>query len=69
MLKVKRLKNTSALKTYEKMKANGGYCPCKLNRDETTKCICKEFRDQMANLSDKQTSVVCHCGVYEANKI
>lgn len=26
--------------------ANGGYCPCKLLKNEDTLCICKEFREQ-----------------------
>ena len=30
----------------EKVKANGGYCPCSCVKDETTKCMCKEFREQ-----------------------
>ena len=39
--------------------ANGGYCPCKVNKDETTKCMCLEFREQFMG--------ECGCGLY--NKI
>ena len=35
---------------------NDGYCPCKIERTEETKCMCKEFRDQ--------ESGECHCGLY-----
>lgn len=39
------------------IKENGGYCPCALVQDETTKCICKEFRDS--------TKIgYCRCGLY-----
>lgn len=39
-----------------KLKENDGYCPCRLIKDETTKCMCLEFR--------KQTEGECHCGLY-----
>lgn len=39
------------------LKENGGYCPCRLVKNEDTKCMCKEFREQ--------ASGVCHCGLYE----
>ena len=40
----------------EKLKANGGYCPCRVIKNEDTKCMCKEFREQ--------ESGECHCGLY-----
>ena len=39
-----------------KLKENGGFCPCRLEQNEDTKCPCKEFREQE---SDE-----CHCGLY-----
>ena len=35
-------------KIKEGLKAKGGYCPCRLPRTEEYKCICKEFKEQMA---------------------
>ena len=35
---------------------NDGYCPCKFIKDETTRCMCEEFREQ--------ESGECHCGLY-----
>lgn len=40
-----------------KLKENGNYCPCKLLKNEDTKCMCKEFREQNAPGE-------CHCGLY-----
>ena len=40
----------------EGLKRNDGYCPCRLEKNEDTKCMCKEFREQ--------TSGECHCGLY-----
>lgn len=40
-----------------KLKANDGYCPCRLVKSEDTKCICKEFREQ-------DFEGLCHCGLY-----
>lgn len=39
------------------LKANGGYCPCRIEQTPDTKCPCKEFRDQT-------TAGECHCGLY-----
>jgi hypothetical protein len=36
---------------------NDGYCPCLIEKNEDTKCICKEFREQGVGL--------CRCGRYE----
>ena len=41
----------------DKLKANGGYCPCRLSKTEDTRCMCKEFLEQ-------QESGYCHCGLY-----
>ena len=45
----------------EGLKATGGYCPCRLSRTEDTKCICKEFREQM---QDPDFEGYCHCLLY-----
>ncbi|MBQ4650976.1 MAG: ferredoxin thioredoxin reductase catalytic beta chain [Firmicutes bacterium] len=41
--------------------AKGGYCPCRLQRTEDNKCICKEFREQIA---DPDFEGYCHCMLY-----
>ena len=41
----------------KKVKENNGYCPCRIVKNEDTKCICKEFREQ-------QVEGECHCGMY-----
>ena len=45
----------------QKLKENDGYCPCKLIKNEDTKCICKEFMEQ--GLGE------CHCGLYKKIEI
>lgn len=49
----------------DKMKENGGYCPCRLTKSEDTKCICKEFREQIA---DPDFEGYCHCMLYYKSK-
>ena len=49
----------------EGLKVKGGYCPCRLERTEENKCICKEFRDQMA---DPEFEGFCHCMLYYKEK-
>lgn len=34
---------------------NEGYCPCRLTKNEDTKCPCKEMMEHQN----------CHCGLFE----
>lgn len=45
----------------EGLKRNGGYCPCRREKNEDTKCMCKEFRDQ---IEDPNYEGYCHCMLY-----
>ncbi len=38
------------------LKANEGYCPCRISKTPDTKCMCKEFREAKEG--------ECHCGLY-----
>ena len=49
----------------EGLKRKGGYCPCRLQKTEETKCICKEFREQIA---DPDFEGYCHCLLYYKSK-
>lgn len=46
----------------QKLKENNGYCPCRVEKTEDTKCMCKEFRE-MKNEGE------CHWGLYKKVKI
>ena len=35
----------------EGLKRTGGYCPCRLERTEDNKCMCREFREQMQRIA------------------
>jgi len=43
------------------LEAKGGYCPCKLEQSEATKCVCQEFKAQIA---DPDFEGYCHCMLY-----
>lgn len=45
----------------EGLKKTGGYCPCRLERTEENRCMCKEFREQIA---DPEFEGFCHCMLY-----
>ena len=49
----------------EGLKRTGGYCPCRLARTEENKCMCKEFREQIA---DPDFEGYCHCMLYYKEK-
>ena len=42
-----------------------GYCPCRLERTEDNRCMCKEFREQIA---DPDFEGFCHCMLYYKEK-
>lgn len=48
----------------QKLKETGGYCPCCVERTPDTKCMCKEFREQI----EQSISGECHCGLYVAEE-
>ena len=43
----------------------GGHCPCRREMTEDTMCMCKEFREQIAN---EQFEGFCHCMLYYKEK-
>lgn len=45
----------------EGLERTGGYCPCRLERTEENKCMCKEFREQ---IKDPEFEGFCHCMLY-----
>lgn len=44
---------------------SGGYCPCRREKSEDNKCICREFREQIA---DPNFEGYCHCMLYYKEK-
>ena len=49
----------------EGLKRTGGYCPCRLARTEDFKCMCKVFKEQIA---DPDFEGYCHCLLYYKEK-
>ena len=49
----------------EGLEKKGGYCPCRMEINEDNKCICKEFRQLIA---DPDFDGFCHCLLYYKSK-
>ena len=49
----------------EGLKKKNGYCPCRLEIKPEYKCMCQEFRDQIA---DPEYEGFCHCMLYYKHK-
>ena len=45
----------------EGLKKKDGHCPCRIEMTEDTMCMCKEFREQIA---DTEFEGYCHCMLY-----
>ncbi len=45
----------------EGLRARGGYCPCRVEKSDDNKCICREFREQIAA---PDFEGYCHCKLY-----
>lgn len=43
------------------LEERGGYCPCRREKTEDTKCMCREFREQ---IQDPTFEGYCHCMLY-----
>ena len=52
-------------KIKEGLKMTGGYYPCRRERTEENKCMCEEFRGQIA---DPDFEGFCHCYLYYKSK-
>lgn len=46
---------------WEGLQHTGGYCPCRLERTEENRCMCREFREQ---IDDPNFEGYCHCMLY-----
>ena len=49
----------------EGLEKSGGYCPCRRERNEDTKCMCTEFKEQ---IKDPNFEGYCHCMLYYKSK-
>lgn len=45
--------------------AKGGYCPCRVGKKPENKCMCEEFRAQLA---DPNFEGYCHCRLFYKKK-
>ena len=61
-MKIKLNPDQEIVSTIRKgLKRTGGYCPCRRERTEATKCMCQEFKVQIA---DPGFEGFCHCMLY-----
>ncbi len=61
-MKIKLNSDMEIVKTVkEGLKKTGGYCPCRREKTDDTKCMCKEFKEQIA---DSDFEGFCHCMLY-----
>jgi ferredoxin-thioredoxin reductase catalytic subunit len=49
----------------EGLKRTGGFCPCRVARTEENRCMCQEFKTQIA---DPNYEGFCHCHLYYKEK-
>ena len=65
-MKIRLNENEEVVKTVkEGLVRTGGYCPCRLARTEEYKCMCREFKEQIA---DPDFEGYCHCLLYYKSK-
>ncbi|MGL5259711.1 MAG: ferredoxin thioredoxin reductase catalytic beta chain [Lachnospiraceae bacterium] len=65
-MKVSFNKDSEIVKTVkEGLKQKDGYCPCRIPKTPENKCMCQEFKDQIA---DPNFEGYCHCLLYYKEK-
>ena len=47
-----------------KIKENNGHCACAISFNDSNKCMCEEFKKQIAEGRTGE----CHCGLYVATE-
>ncbi len=61
-MKIRYNENTEIVNIVKQgLEKSGGYCPCRREKSEDNKCICKEFREQ---IKDPNFEGYCHCMLY-----
>lgn len=66
IMKVTENENKEIVKKIrEGLEKTGGYCPCRIQRTPENKCMCEEFRRQIA---DPDFEGYCHCMLYYKSK-
>ena len=61
MLQIKQTDNKELLtEILKQLEENNYYCPCSLYKTPDTKCMCKNFRDQIGRKEPGE----CECGRY-----
>lgn len=66
MGKIRLNENAEIVRTVrEGLAAKGGYCPCHAEKKEEYKCMCQEFKEQIA---DPDFEGYCHCMLYYKEK-
>lgn len=48
--------NKGVQKIIKAMTDKNGYCPCRIDKNEDTRCCCLDFRNQVEG--------ICHCGIF-----
>jgi len=65
-MKIRLNEDQEIVKTVQEgLKARDGYCPCRVSKSEEYKCMCQEFKDQIA---DPDFEGYCHCMLYYKEK-
>jgi len=65
-LKIRENENKEVVaRIREGLKKKGGFCPCKLGTLPENKCMCEEFKGQIA---DPEFEGYCHCMLYYKEK-
>ncbi len=61
-MKIRENENKEIVKMVrEGLAQTGGYCPCRTERTEENRCMCEEFKKQIA---DPGFEGYCHCLLY-----
>ena len=64
-LKIRLNPNANVEELQQAVSDNQGYCPCAVFKTDDTECMCKEFREQIA---DPEFEGFCHCRLYYKTK-
>ncbi len=65
-MKIRLNENEEVVRTVQEgLAMKDGYCPCRMGKKEEYKCMCEEFKAQIA---DPDFEGYCHCMLYYKEK-
>jgi len=60
-MRITKRTDKEAMQLVKDIEANGGHCVCSIEKNDSTLCMCAEFKSK---IEDPNFEGSCHCGLF-----